>query len=59
MTTATAPIATPENTPIPGGGSWRWSATAPHWVSNEAAQPSAEPVAAQAATPPVKTITSE
>ena len=27
------PVATPENTPVPGGGSWRWSDTAPHWVA--------------------------
>ena len=23
---------TPENTPVPGGGRYRWSDTAPHWV---------------------------
>lgn len=26
--------ATPANTPVPGGGSWRWSDTAPHWLPN-------------------------
>lgn len=26
--------ATPENTAIPGGGSWRWDATLPGWVEN-------------------------
>lgn len=30
---------TPENTPIPGGGSWCWSDTAPHWVPNLPGQP--------------------
>lgn len=34
-----APAATPENTPIPGGGSWRWSETAPHWLPNSPNQP--------------------
>lgn len=24
---------TPENTPIPGGGSWQWDATAGQWIS--------------------------
>ena len=23
---------TPENTPVPGGGRYRWSDTAPHWT---------------------------
>jgi hypothetical protein len=27
-------VPTPENTPVPGGGSWRWSDTAPHWLPN-------------------------
>lgn len=26
--------ATPANTPVPGGGSWCWSDTAPHWRPN-------------------------
>jgi hypothetical protein len=26
------PVATPENTPVPGGGRYRWSDTAPHWT---------------------------
>jgi len=26
------PTATPENTPIPGGGRWRWDAAQPGWV---------------------------
>ena len=30
----TAPLSTPENTPLPGGGSWCWSATLPGWVEN-------------------------
>ena len=33
MATKNTPItATPENTPIPGGGRWRWSSTLPGWV---------------------------
>jgi hypothetical protein len=30
---------TPENTPIPGGGSWRWDYTQPGWVPNDAYAP--------------------
>ena len=37
--------ATPENTPIPGGGSWRWAGTG--WIENTpdatAPQPAPEP----------------
>lgn len=25
---------TPENTPLPGGGSWRWDDAVPGWVPN-------------------------
>ena len=32
MATEKPPVATPENTPIPGGGRWRWSAAPPGWV---------------------------
>lgn len=39
MATEKTPAATPENTPIPGGGSWCWSATAPHWRANTPEQP--------------------
>lgn len=28
------PLATPDNTPLPGGGSWRWDAALPGWVPN-------------------------
>jgi hypothetical protein len=41
-----APTATPENTPIPGGGRWRWDATLPGWVEvveNPAPTPAAAP----------------
>lgn len=38
---------TPENTPVPGGGSWCWSDTAPHWVPNLPKQP-VQPVDAAA-----------
>jgi len=27
-------VPTPENTPIPGGGSWRWNAAKPGWEEN-------------------------
>ena len=30
----TFPSPTPENTPIPGGGSWRWDVTLPGWSPN-------------------------
>ena len=33
-TPATPPTPTPETTPIPGGGSWRW--TGEGWAPNEA-----------------------
>ena len=38
-----AVVATPENTPVPGGGSWCWSDTAPHWLPNTPDQPQPEP----------------
>lgn len=31
---AAAIVATPENTPVPGGGSWRWDADQAGWVPN-------------------------
>lgn len=40
--TPDAPLRTPENTPVPGGGSWRWDASLTDWVENlpgNAAQP--------------------
>lgn len=30
---------TPDNTPLPGGGSWRWDDALPGWVSNDAYVP--------------------
>lgn len=27
--------ATPDNTPVPGGGSWRWDTALSGWVSND------------------------
>jgi hypothetical protein len=32
MATDKTPTATPENTPIPGGGRWRWDAALACWV---------------------------
>jgi len=29
---AAEPTPTPENTPVPGGGRYRWSDIAPHWT---------------------------
>jgi len=31
--------ATPENTPVPGGGSWRWDTALACWVENTPEQP--------------------
>lgn len=31
----TVPIATPENTPVPGGGRWAWSAADRRWVDQD------------------------
>ena len=47
---------TPENTPLPGGGSWRWDDKLPGWVSNDAYAPppiGAESPAADVAQPAV------
>jgi len=33
-TAPTQDTATPENTPVPGGGSWRWDIALPGWVEN-------------------------
>lgn len=32
---------TPDNTPIPGGGRWKWGDEKPGWVSNEPETPPA------------------
>jgi hypothetical protein len=29
-----APVATPENTPLPGGGSWHWDDANACWAEN-------------------------
>jgi len=34
---------TPENTPIPGGGSWRWDDSAGQWVEVLPSPPAAQP----------------
>lgn len=34
---------TPENTPPPGGGRWRWDITKPGWVDLDAANAPAAP----------------
>jgi hypothetical protein len=37
-----APIATPETTSVPGGGSWHWDYSLAGWVSNDTEQPAQE-----------------
>jgi len=40
---------TPESIPVPGGGRYRWSDTAPHWVEiDENGAPVPEPAATDA-----------
>lgn len=34
--TGLADTPTPENTPVPGGGRWRWDITKPGWVDPDA-----------------------
>ena len=34
-------VPTPENTPLPGGGSWHWDDSVPGWVANAAYAPPA------------------
>lgn len=44
---ATAPLRTPDNTPLPGGGSWHWDDALPGWVENPPygePQPSSPPI---------------
>lgn len=42
---------TPESTPVPGGGRYRWSDTAPHWVEiDENGEPVPALIPAPAAT---------
>jgi hypothetical protein len=36
---AAPPAKTPENTPVPGGGSWRWDYTQQAWAANTSDQP--------------------
>ena len=38
---AAIPTASPENTPLPGGGSWHWDYAIAAWVENA---PAIEPV---------------
>lgn len=35
--------ATPDNTPLPGGGSWSWDYTGAQWVENTAYSPPTPP----------------
>ena len=37
-------LCTPENTPLPGGGSWHWDSDLPGWVENVAHTPIAADV---------------
>lgn len=48
---ATPTPPTPENTPLPGGGSWRWDDAVPGWVPNAAHTALPEPEAALATEP--------
>ncbi len=43
---------TPDNTPLPGGGSWRWDITKPGWVERDlhTGDDVPEPAATDAAT---------
>lgn len=52
-----ATLATPENTPVPGGGSWHWDDTLPGWVENVIADSAEQPVAANLT--PAPAITQE
>jgi len=49
----TTPAATPENTPIPGGGRWRWDAALPGWAA-VTEDPAPVPAAAPAPTSPLE-----
>lgn len=48
---AEAVVATPENTPVPGGGRWGWDAANTCWVDKDAPEPiePIEPAVAPAA----------
>jgi hypothetical protein len=48
-TAATPPQATPETTPVPGGGSWHWDYTQARWIENQ--PPAAAPAATQTNAP--------
>ncbi len=37
------PTATPDNTPIPGGGSWRWAYPTGAWIENLPDSPPLQP----------------
>ena len=39
---AAGPKPTPENTPVPGGGSWRWDIAGPGWVENTTTESTTE-----------------
>ncbi len=51
LTPVDSSIPTPENTPVPGGGRWRWDITKPGWTEVDengmpvppAADPAAQP----------------
>lgn len=47
-------MATPENTPVPGGGSWHWDATLPGWAENAPYSP--PPLAPANVVAPVSTV---
>lgn len=45
---------TPDNTPVPGGGSWQWDDSKPGWVE-KTPEPAAEPAAFDGAPQPTAT----
>ncbi len=44
-------VATPENTPIPGGGRWRWDIPLPGWIEIDDAGKPVPVITPPAATP--------
>lgn len=50
----TEPLRTPENTPVPGGGSWHWDYTLAEWVANtDTSAPEPQSVASNSSPEPL------